>query len=126
MRNKSVAAFVCAFVVPTLAAAAALPAEAPPSAKLVMVEAQGIAFASWDVSGAGGREHRVALSRDGGATWLPSEAMSYDIPLKSGLLVPGGTAPALPGAFLKTLRLVKVRAGTSETARRPTFQRGAS
>src|SRR5262245_1243069 len=68
---------------------AAAPREAPASTRVVHVEPGGVAIASWDAGG----EHRVALSRDGGRTWRPSEPMNYDIPLRAGRLTPGLRAP---------------------------------
>lgn len=74
---------------------AAPPREAPAAARVLQVEPGGVAIASWDVPG----EHRVALSRDGGRTWRPSEAMSYEIPLRAGRLTPGLRTPPVPPAL---------------------------
>jgi len=71
------------------------PREAPPAARVLSVEAAGATIASWDEGG----EHLVAISLDGGATWGPSEAMHYDIPLRAGLLRPGLSAPEVPAAM---------------------------
>lgn len=96
VRLLAVSCTLLAALVSFPAAAVTGPPDAPEAARVVTLPDLGVAFASWDAPGPAGIEHRVALSKDGGATWAPSDAMSYAIPLRAGRLVPGVTAPSVP------------------------------
>ncbi len=52
----------------------------------------GILYAGWDEAGPTGG-HYVTVSKDGGATWSRAQALTFDIPLRAGLLRPGAFAP---------------------------------
>ena len=81
------------------------------SQRVVRVPDAEVLFAAWDevaasASGAGAAAapsvHRVSLSLDRGATWSRPAALTFDILLQSGRLVPGVSSPSLPEGLLAT------------------------
>lgn len=55
----------------------------------------GVLYAAWDESQGAGNQHFVTVSKDGGTSWSRPQALTYDIPLRAGLLRPGVMAPAV-------------------------------
>ena len=69
------------------------------SHRLVHVQDAEVLFAAWDETGPSGApapRHRVSLSLDQGASWSRPVLMTYDIPLRAGVLKPSGWKPPVP------------------------------
>jgi hypothetical protein len=54
-----------------------------------------VLFAAWDDSSVGGDRHFVTVSKDGGNSWSRPQALTYDIPLRAGVLRPGQSEPSV-------------------------------
>ena len=60
--------------------------------RIVRPELDEVVFSTWTQDG----RRWTAISKDGGDTWMQPKAMTDEIPLQAGTLVPNLTAPAVP------------------------------
>ena len=97
--------------------------------RLVHVPDAGVLFSSWDEAANGASEHYVSITLDAGGTWSRPQALTFQIPLRAGLIVPGEAVPRLipelAGAHSDRLFIVQFETTGLEAWRRMIRSLGA-